>query len=197
MSYIEKNKAFFTNNYVRTAGLSAIYHFGFSTFTYFFFILIVSNILKPMLKDGMLGSIRIFIGCMSLGLFVWTQILIANAYHKNHQKKKRYLDMTTGGRSNDPTVKKQLHKMMLLECLATLVPLMILALPSAIFYDLYGYAFGYALFFENMSIAWVGVYQLFGNAWIGLGVMLVIEFSVALIGRLMSHHQYEINRIEH
>ena len=195
MSYQEKNKAFFTNRYVRTALLSAIYHTGFAVVAYFLYVLILSNLMKPMLLDGLFDAIRILTGCMSGGLFIVAQCLIANAYNKNQQKKKFYLDLTAHGKASDPMVRRQLLKVSLLESLATAIPLAIFAFANATFYARWGYQFGASLFFEDFAIGYVGIYQLLGHAWLGYFVMLVLCFSIALIGRIFSQRKWESERV--
>ena len=194
-SYQEKNKAFFTNGYVRTVLLSAVYHLGFGVVSYFVYVLILSNVMKPMLLDGLFDAIRYLTGAMSVVLFVWTQCLVANAYNKNQTKKKRYLDLTAHGKASDPEVTAQLLKTALLESLATLLPVALFALPSALFYASYGYKFGASLFFEDWNIGYVGIYQLIGNAWLGYLAALAVCFGIAFAGRMLSHRTWEQNRV--
>ncbi len=195
MSYQEKNKAFFTNRYVRTALLSAVYHIGFAVVAYFLYILIFANLMRPMLLDGLFDAIRIITGCMSAGLFLVAQCLIANAYNKNQQKRKFYLDLTAHGKSSDPVVKKSLLKISLLESLATIVPLAIFAFLNAAFYAAWGYQFGASVFFEDFGIGYVGIYQLLDNGWLGYFIMLVLGFSIALAGRIISQSRWESERL--
>lgn len=195
MSYREKNKAFFTNGYVRTALLSAVYHAGFGVLAYFLYILIFSNIMKPMLIDGLFEAIRYLTGAMSMGLFIVTQGLIANAYNKNQSKKKRYLDMTADGMVADPQVTARLLKISLKESLATVLPVAVFALPSALFYASYGYQFGFSLFFEDWAIGWVGIYQLVNHSGLGYAIIVAGCFTTALVGRMVSHRIWESERL--
>ena len=196
MMYQEKIKAFWRNNYVRTALRSVVYHLAFSIFAYLLFVFIISNILKPMVKDGLIDAIRLVIGIMSAGLYLVAQIWIANAYYKDHANKKRYLDMTSEGKSHDTATRDKILGIALLESLLTTLAVAVMALPSAVFYARWGYEFGKSLFFENWSIGFVGIYQLLGDGWLGYFLALGLCFGIAMIGRTLSHRDWEINRIQ-
>lgn len=195
MSYLEKNKAFFTNSYVRAALRSAVYHLCFSAVAYFLFLLIFKNLMKPMLLDGMFDAIRYLLGFMSVGLFGVIQGLLVNAYRKNQQNKKRYLDMTAHCTISQPQVQGKLLKIALGEALATTIPLAVFSAFNAIFYASYGFLFGSSLFFEDFNILYVGIFQLVGNGGLAYFLMLAVCFAVAFFGRMILHRKWEEERL--
>lgn len=185
----------FNNPYIKAVLRSLIFHAAYIAFAYILYLLILSNILRPMVEDGLTANMRWPLGLFSLTLFIGTQGLLISAYNKDGAFKRRYLELTYDSyHIQSPAGRRVLFNSIHEALLTAAIPLL-LQIPSAVFYSAYGFDFVYALFFEKFQISWIGMDMLFGNAWLSMLITFVISFVFALAGRIFSHISWEENRI--
>lgn len=185
----------FKHPYVKTALRSLVAHLGYIAYAYILYLLILSNIMRPMITDGLFSGMRWLLAFFSLFLYIVLQGLLISAYNKDEQNKRRYLDMTKEAYRWTSVPGQKVLRLSLTESLLSASVAALLQLPSALFYEAYSFDFEYALFFEKFQIGWIGLYLLFDSAFIGILFAFVIGFMFAFLGRVFSHRSWEENRV--
>lgn len=185
----------FQNPYVKTALRSLLAHLGFLAFAYFPYLFFISNIMRPMITDGLFTGMRWLISIYALCIFFVIEGLLISAYYKDGQNKRRYLDMTAQTEASAAEQKLKVFTVNLRESLLTAAVASLLQLPSALFYAAFSFSFSHAFFFEKLQIGWVGLYLLFDSALGGMLVAFSVSFLMAFLGRIFSHRAWEETRI--
>ncbi len=185
----------FKNPYVKVGLRSLVAHLGFLAFAYFPYLLFISNIMRPMITDGLFTGMRWLISIYALCIFFVIQSLLISAYYKDGQNKRRYLDMTAQAEQSSSEQKLKVFTVNLRESLLTASVASLLQLPSALFFAAFSFDFAHAFFIEKIQIGWIGLYLLFNSALGGMLLAFFISFLMAFLGRIFSHRAWEETRI--
>jgi len=64
-----------------------------------------------------------------------------------------------------------------------------------LFYTAFGYGYANALGFEKFFVGWIGFYQPWQNAFVGMIINLGLVFLYSYLARILSQKSWERNRI--
>ena len=140
----------------------------------------------------------------ALGMIVGMGVFFAIIYSKDGDRKRAYLAATSAevrGAENVAEGVSRYRKLAFTESLvctaATAGLWMIPSLLYTVFQLASGQGYGYdkAYFFEDFFIGFIGLCEVFQNAWIGMLLGLAILFVFHYFGRLRAHRKWEANRI--
>lgn len=182
-------------NYKKTALRSTLFHIIYTLISWILFSFALSGIKNQMIIDEMFTSLRWLMFGFSLLTFLIMQIIIAVIYVKDGERRRLYLSATEGENNTNPTVMAHIRKSVFKESLAMVIPVAVIQLPIAIFYTAYNYGYAAAVFFESLNLGWIGFYQPWNNALVGMILNLGIVFLFSFFVRILAHISWEKHRI--
>lgn len=181
------------SNLKKLALRSLLFHLIYCGVSWLFFTVFLSGIRNQMLVDEMFYQLRMTMFGYSTVIFLLFEFIVAFTYFKTAERRRDYLALTEGGITTDKA--KLLRRISLKESLWMALPVVMLQVPIALFYTTFGYGYANALGFEKIFVGFIGFYQLAENAFLGLGITFVIVFAYSLLARVLSHQNWEKNRI--
>ncbi|MBE6559024.1 MAG: hypothetical protein E7661_08485 [Ruminococcaceae bacterium] len=178
---------------IKIAVHSFLFHLLYTAISWLFFSFFMAGTHNQMIVDEMFSTLRWSMFGFSLVTFLIYEFIIAYAYFKNTSRKREYLAYTEGGVTDERAA--EIRKLSLKEALLMTLPALLVQLPIALFYTGFGYGYANALGFERFFIGWIGFYQPWGNAFLGMLINLGPVFLFSLAARILSHGRWEKNRI--
>ena len=182
---------------VKTMGLMLAYH----AISWLFFCFFWSG---PMSASEPNTGTYVSLFVPALIMLVGLGIFFAILYAKNGDRKRAYLAATSvevRGAEHIAEGAARYRKLALTESLVCTLSAAILWLIPALLYTVFkavsgqGYGYSNAYFFEDFFIGFIGLCEVFRNAWVGMLLGLAILFVFHYFGRLRAHKRWEENRI--
>ena len=185
------------NTVFRTLGLMMAYH----AVSWIFFCFFWSGAMSAAEPNPNVYA-TLFIP--AIGMLVGMGIFLSIVYFKNGDRKRAYLAATSEeirGAENVAEGASRYRKLALTESIISAVTTAGLWLIPALLYTVFkavsghGYGYSKAYFFEDFFIGYIGLCEVFQNAWIGMLLGVSILFVFNYFGRLRAHKKWQENRI--
>ena len=185
------------NTVAKTLGLMLAFH----AISWLFFCFFWSGPMSAQ-EPNMNTYISLFIP--AVGMVTGMGLFLAILYAKNGERKRAYLAATSveiRGAENVAEGASRYRKLALVESLVSTAATAGLWLIPALMYTVFrfasgqGYGYANAYFFEDFFIGFIGLCEVFGNAWVGMALGLAILFVFNYFGRLRAHKKWAEGRI--
>lgn len=185
------------NTVFRTLGLMMAYH----AVSWIFFCFFWSGAMSATEPNPNVYA-TLFIP--AIGMLVCMGVFLSIVYFKNGDRKRAYLAATSvevRGAENVAEGASRYRKLALTEAIISTVTTAGLWLIPALLYTVFkaasgqGYGYANAYFFEDFFIGFIGLCEVFQNAWVGMILGLGVLFVFHWFGRLRAHKKWEQNRI--
>ena len=186
-----------SNTVFKTLGLMLAYH----AVSWVFFVFFFSG---PMSAAEPNAGTYVSLFAPAVGMLVGMGIFLSILYYKNGDRKRAYLAATSvevRGAENVAEGATRYRKLAFTESLVSTAATAGLWLIPAILHTVFkaasgrGYGYSEAYFFEDFFIGFIGLCEVFQNAWVGMLLGLAILFVFHYFGRLRAHKKWGENRI--